>query len=101
MRDDINYCIIIKTCDNTVIEIIPQNEPSYQKTLPSFGTYTDKTGEPLKYLASGTEIKASAPITVISGNLCPHSSLGAYISTVPDVTQLGKEYLVPHVISES
>ena len=69
----------------------------------SYGTYSTVSfiaGHPV---SSGTLITSDAPITVVSGNLCEWNPVpwGSYISSIPPITDLADNYVIPNIISQS
>ena len=57
-------------------------------------------------IADGTQIASNVPINVVSGNLCEDYTSsgqrsGSLISSIPPVSNIAKEYIVPHLISQN
>ena len=100
-----HFYLLTSFYDNTSVNITQQDGISYHLDLPEFGTFVRKTVDFDAYLAIGTQIISSKPINVISGNLCTEMPsggfYGTYLSSIPDITSLSKEYIVPRLVSET
>ena len=97
------FYIVTTVHDNTAITIHPQDDPSVDIVLTSYGTYSTVSFRVDDPISSGTLITSDAPITVVSGNLCEWNpeAWGSYISSIPPITDLADNYVIPNIISQS
>ena len=100
------FYVVTSFTDDASLEITPFGESSFEVTLGSFGSYVHtwrSDSEP----GQSSFISSSAPVAVISGNLCGYNSggddpiLGNYAASVPPVATLGQHYVVPNLRSET
>ena len=101
------FYIVTTVYDDTTITIQPENDTSFHVVLPSFGTFTTVSFDETNFIASGTLIMSNAPITVISGVLCewnPDGTYsgqdGSYISSIPPISNLADQYVIPSLRSQ-
>ena len=99
------FYLITSFCDATYIQIIQQDGTTYELDLPIFGTFVQRTTDRHDHLAMGTKITSNKPINVVSGNLCVYNLGGgthdypwAYVSSIPSVSLIGQQYIVPNII---
>ena len=100
------FYLVTSFYDGTFVNITQQDGATYELELPNYGTFVRTTTYINDHLAVGTEIIASKPINVLSGNLClinpaidSHIS-DAYVSNIPTVDTLGRKYVIPKIISD-
>ena len=104
--DSKQFYLITSFYDETVVDISQQDGTVYELELPEFGTFVQSTLDPDNHLAQGTEITASKPINVVSGDICmTNRAAGShyadtYASSIPDVYHLGNEYIVPSILGD-
>ena len=93
---------ISSTENNTIIVITTPNNDSYSLSLDLHDTYSE-IAENNTIELTGYTVSSSAPVTVVSGNLCTFNTvgssdgLGTYISNQTPETHYGYEYIVPNI----
>ena len=91
---------ISATEDDTVMMITKPDNSSYSVSLYLYEVYSEIADNNAIEL-TGYMISSSAPVTVISGNLCTYvgfdSSVGTYISAQLPVAQYKTKYVVPNI----
>ena len=97
-----NFFGISSTEDDTIIVITTPNYDSYSLSLDLHDTYSE-IAEDNAIELTGYTINSSAPVTVVSGNLCTlnyvgsSSSGGTYISSQRPIAQYSYEYIIPNI----
>ena len=97
----VNHFFAVSATENNTFVNITSPELSRTVMLNRHDTFSEIAPDPQSELL-GFTVKSSAPVTVVSGNLCTRNdggslAVGTYVSSQRSVSQYGTDYIVPGI----